>query len=194
MRSHRRGVSPLFGVLACVLSWSVAPIAGAAVTPEQERRLEVPVTPKVPPRAAGATNPEETMGCRRLPSSRPVVKLNLKPETDIVDLVAWISSITCRQFLVPGTVLANTKKVTVYAPQLITPEDAYRLFLSALDSVGLTVQESGRFLRIIETSKGRNSALPLDGFAGELLSNASDQESSQRQAPAAKPSASAVAR
>jgi hypothetical protein len=168
-----------------VLSWAVAPTAGA-VPGEQARPVNVAPAAKTAPRivvaetvsAAKAVIPnrDETMGCRRLPSSPARVKLNLKPETDIVDLVAWISSITCRQFLVPGTVLASTKKVTVYAPQLITPDGAYHLFLSALDSVGLTVQESGKFFRIIETSKAKNSDLPLYGFAGQLISKDATRE------------------
>lgn len=182
MKNHGRTttpfLSPFLGVLACALSFAPVSIAGAA-TREREARLEAPAQPKAPQGAVAETTTaqrDEAPGCRRLPSGRPIVKLNLKPETDIVDLTAWISSITCRQFLVPGTVLANTKKVTVYAPQLITPEGAYQLFLSALDSVGLTVQESGRFLRIIETAKAKSTAVPLYGFAGQRLSDAPDQK------------------
>jgi hypothetical protein len=177
MTSHRRGIALLCGVLTCVLSWAVAPAAGA-VAGERERPVKAAAEASAPARVvaetvtaekAGATVQEETAGCRRLPRGPARVKLNLKPETDIVDLVAWISSITCRQFLLPGTVLATPRKITVYAPQLITPDGAYLLFLSALDSVGLTVQESGRFFRIIETSKAKSSDLPLYGFAGQLL-------------------------
>jgi hypothetical protein len=111
----------------------------------------------------------------------------LKPDTDIVDLVTWMSSISCRQFVLPATILATPRKITVIAPQLITLDDAYRLFLSALDSVGLTIQESGRFLRIIETSKAKNSPLPLYGFAGERLSNVPEHQASDRELKAATP-------
>lgn len=178
MANRRRTISSLCGVLTCVVSWTLAPVAGA-VPGEREWRVEAPPARKVAPRAVAdavattkpvAANQDETPGCRRLPNSPARVKLNLKPETDIVDLVAWISSITCRQFLVPGTVVASPRKVTVYAPQLITPDGAYRLFLSALDSVGLTVEESGKFLRIIETAKAKSGARPLYGFAGQRLS------------------------
>ena len=96
------------------------------------------------------------------------MKLNLKPDTELGDLISWISSITCKQFILPGTIPANSKKVTVVAPQLITPEEAYRLFLAALDSVGLTVQDSGKFFRIIETVKARGNA-PLIGIDGEVV-------------------------
>ena len=72
------------------------------------------------------------------------MKLNLKPDTELGDLIAWISSITCKQFLLPGTIPANSKKVTVVAPELITPEEAYRLFLGALDSAGLDRRALGQ--------------------------------------------------
>ena len=52
------------------------------------------------------------------------------------------------------------------APQLITPEEAYQLFLAALDSVGLTVQESGKFYRIIESGRAKMGA-PMPGADGE---------------------------
>jgi hypothetical protein len=104
--------------------------------------------------------------CRRLPAGRRVVKLNLKPETEVADLVTWISSITCETFVLPGTIAAG-KKVTIYSPELITTAEAYRLFLAAIDSVGLTVYRTGKILRIIETPKAKLSAIPVIGFDDE---------------------------
>jgi len=100
--------------------------------------------------------------CRKLPAGKRVVRLNLKPNTDVTDLVTWISVVTCKQFLLPGA-LAAGKTVTVFAPQLITPEEAYRLFLDALDSVGLTIYPSGRFLRVVETGAAKTSPIPVIG-------------------------------
>ena len=116
-------------------------------------------TPPPPANAGGVTGSTQLIGekdfntCKKFPSGKRIVKLNLKPDTELGDLIAWISSITCKQFLLPGTIPANSKKVTVVAPELITPEEAYRLFLGALDSAGLTVEQSGKFLRIVETAK-----------------------------------------
>jgi general secretion pathway protein D len=104
--------------------------------------------------------------CHKFPGNRRIVKLNMKPDTELGDLISWISSITCKQFLLPGTIPSNSKKVTVVAPQLITPEEAYQLFLAALDSVGLTVQESGKFYRIIESGRAKMGA-PMPGAEGE---------------------------
>ena len=99
--------------------------------------------------------------CKKIPAGKRVVRLTLKPETDLTSLVAWISSITCKSFLVPGTIPPESKKVTVIAPGIMTPAEAYQLFLSSLDSVGLTVEPSGWFSRIIETTKAKSSSIPV---------------------------------
>jgi general secretion pathway protein D len=98
--------------------------------------------------------------CRVLPAGKRLVRLNLKPNTDVADLVAWISSITCKSFVLPGNI-ATGKTVTIVSPQLITPAEAYRLFLAALDSVGLTVYPDGRLLRVIPVEKAKQSAIPV---------------------------------
>jgi general secretion pathway protein D len=136
----------------------------------------VPATP--PPSAsnpivtgtADMPGEKEFNSCKKFPAGKRIVKLNMKPDTELGDLISWISSITCRQFLLPGTIPANSKKVTIVAPQLITPEEAYRLFLAALDSVGLTVEPSGKFLRIIETLRAKSTSIPVYGSEDNMPS------------------------
>lgn len=98
--------------------------------------------------------------CRRLPPGTRL-KLNLKPNTDLVDLVSWISAITCRRFIVPGTIPSQSRTVTIIAPRTITVGEAYDLFLDALDAVGLTVYSTGGALRVIETSKIKSAPIPV---------------------------------
>ena len=144
------------------------------------RRLPVPAQTSAPAATATPTTTttpvttgtadagdKEFNTCKKFPAGKRVVKLNMKPDTELGDLLAWISSITCRQFILPGTIPANSKKVTIIAPQLITPEEAYRLFLAALDSVGLTVEPSGKFLRIIETLRAKSTSIPVYGIDDE---------------------------
>ena len=149
---------------------------GAAVN----RRRPPPRFPRVAaPTAVGTVSGSAVIGekefnsCKKFPSGKRIVKLNLKPDTELGDLISWISSITCKQFLLPGTIPANSKKVTIVAPELITPEEAYRLFLGALDSVGLTVQPSGKVLRIIETVKAKSGPIPLYGEDSDVPQNES---------------------
>ena len=98
--------------------------------------------------------------CRKLPAGKRL-KLNLKPNTEVADLIVWIASITCKQFVLPGAIASTSKTVTIIAPQPVTSAEAYQLFLDALDSVGLTVYPSGRFMRVIETAKAKASPIPI---------------------------------
>jgi general secretion pathway protein D len=111
------------------------------------------------PAVAGADG-GAVSSCRKLPP-RKRLKLNLKPNTELGDLIAWIAAITCKQFVLPGTIPSTSKTVTIIAPQPLTAGEAYQLFLQALDSVGLTVYPSGRFMRIIETEKAKASPIPV---------------------------------
>src|SRR5450432_162801 len=159
------------------------------VTPRRTRQNPQSVPAAVVAPAAGATSggfpggasasgstvvgEKDFNSCKKFPSGKRIVKLNLKPDTELGDLISWISSITCKQFLLPGTIPSNSKKVTIVAPELITPEEAYRLFLGALDSVGLTVQPSGKVLRIIETVKAKSGPIPLYGEDSDVPLNES---------------------
>jgi general secretion pathway protein D len=158
LRRANRGANPLLGSPTGATpppAGTPSPAAGAGGVPGATATGEL-------------TGEKEFNSCKKFPANRRIVKLNMKPDTDLGDLISWISSITCKQFVLPGTIPANSKKVTIIAPQLITPEEAYRLFLSALDSVGLTVAPSGKFLRIIETPRAKTSPIPLWGQDGEM--------------------------
>jgi general secretion pathway protein D len=87
--------------------------------------------------------------------------MTLKPDTEVADLIAWISSITCEQFIIPGSIDVHGKKVTVVSPQLITRQEAYQLFLDALDSAGLTLVRTGRFWLVVETARARTFPIPF---------------------------------
>lgn len=144
--------------------------ANPPVPPAAPAARPVPPPPPPPPAAKPGETPatpgageipgeKEFNSCKKLPAGKRIVRLNLKPDTDVMDLIGWISSITCAQFIV--AVPVQGKKLTIISPQLITPEEAYRLFFSALDSVGLTVEPTGKFLRVVENAKARFAPLPI---------------------------------
>ena len=105
---------------------------GPTLTPKQLRRANRAANPLLgsppgatPPPAAtppaagaggipGPTATGELAGekefnsCKKFPANRRIVKLNMKPDTDLGDLISWISSITCKQFVLPGTIPANS--------------------------------------------------------------------------------------
>ena len=139
------------GRLIALLLLALAAIAA----PRTARAAERPGTKAAPPSILDGGD-----ACRRLPAGKRL-KLNLKPNTDLFDLVSWISAITCKHFIVPGTIPSQGKTVTIISPQPITAAEAYDLFLDALDSVGLTVYPSGKVLRVIETSRVKSAPIPL---------------------------------
>lgn len=96
--------------------------------------------------------------CRSFPGNKKV-SINLKPETELLELIGWIKAISCRPFILPSNI--RQSKVTIIAPQLVTAAEAYRIFLSALESMGLTVQPDGQVLKIIESNRARESSIPV---------------------------------
>jgi hypothetical protein len=144
----------------------------------------VPVAPAPPPGPApdswsSSAALSEFNTCRKVPPGKKVVKMNLKPDAELPDLVAWISSITCKSFVLPGGI-GSGKKITIVAPSVMTREEAYASFLNALDSIGLTVEKSSGYLRIIETAKAKSSSLPVYGFDGRPTGSANAKSASDK--------------
>jgi hypothetical protein len=136
------------------------------------RTVPAPVATPPPPPAPAAppstAQPVTDLGfntCQKIPAGKRAVKMNLKPEVELPELVAWISSITCKTFVLPGH-LTGGKKVTVVSQGAMTRDEAFAMFLSALDSVGLTVERGPGYYKIIETSKAKTSSVPVYGFDG----------------------------
>ena len=105
--------------------------------------------------------PKEDGSCKKPPSEKALVKLNLKPDTEVAEVVSWFSAVTCTPMLMSSGVPLAGKKITILAPKPITVAEARRLFFAALDSVGLAVERNGKFLRIIEAGRARSSITPI---------------------------------
>jgi hypothetical protein len=150
------------------------PLFVAPYTAGRPARWKNAPGPRSEPHPATAEAPDvfadqDFNSCRKQSDRNRLVKLTLKPDTNVDDLVVWISSITCREFVWSEAIAARNKKVTIVAPLAMTPRQAFRLFLNALDSVGLTVEPSGKFWRIIEIHKVKSTPIPLYGFDGRRL-------------------------
>ncbi|MCC6750794.1 MAG: type II secretion system secretin GspD [Deltaproteobacteria bacterium] len=113
-----------------------------------------------PAEPGAAPGEKEFNECVKIPSRRRI-KITLKPESDLNDLVAWISSMTCRRFVIASNLA--TQKVTLVSPTPVTAQEAYRAFLSALDVMGLTVVPTGRYLKIVQGNWAIQSSIPTYG-------------------------------
>jgi general secretion pathway protein D len=90
-----------------------------------------------------------------------MVAVTFKPDTRLEDVITWAMGFTCRSFLYDPRIVATGKKVTIIAPERMTAADAYRAFLAALATIGLTVVEDSGMLRIVEAQTARKEHVPL---------------------------------
>jgi general secretion pathway protein D len=87
--------------------------------------------------------------------------VTLKPETELKDLLAWAMGFTCKNFIYESSILQRSRKLTVIAPNKMTPQQAYRLFLVGLSTMGLTVVPKGNVLRIVESANAKTETVPI---------------------------------
>ncbi len=154
---------------------------------DRDRDRDMRPTPKRPvmPLAAAATGAagkkkasdavpgeKEFNECVKIPRRRRI-KVTLKPDSDLKDLVAWISSMTCKKFILASNLRAQ--KVTLVSPVPVTAATAYRAFISALDVMGLTVVPTGRYLKVVQGNWAIQSNVPTYTYRQRRRLPRSDQ-------------------
>src|SRR3954471_3635600 len=140
----------------------ISVIAGAAVP---RVSLAQPATTPVANTTPGATGAPATgeddklYNCKQQKTGQVVV--SFKPETELKDLITWVMGFTCKNFIFEPRIVSTGKKVTLIAPNKMTPTEAYRLFLVALSTMGLTVVPKGNALRIVESAIAKSETVPI---------------------------------
>jgi len=64
-----------------------------------------------------------------------------RPDTSVMDLAAWLTGFTCKNIVIDAEVRARVPRVTIIAPNKMTPKQALQLFVDAVEATGLTVQQ-----------------------------------------------------
>jgi general secretion pathway protein D len=101
---------------------------------------------------------EGLYNCRR---ARRRVSVSFKPEVNLKDLITWAMGFTCKNFVFGAGVGGRSAKVTIIAPKKMSPRQAWRVFLVALQTMNLTVVPKGNVLKIMEAPRAKTSSLPL---------------------------------
>src|SRR5262245_4532970 len=52
------------------------------------------------------------------------ISVTLKPETELKDLLAWAMGFTCKNFIYESSILQRSKKLTIIAPNRMSPQQA----------------------------------------------------------------------
>jgi general secretion pathway protein D len=112
-----------------------------------------------PPPAESVPGEDDALYSCKQRSGQVVV--TFKTDAEIKDLITWVMGFTCKAFLLDPRVVATGRKISILAPNPMTAADAYRVFLAALATAGLTVVPRGNTLRVVEAAAARKEALPI---------------------------------
>jgi hypothetical protein len=97
--------------------------------------------------AANPPPPERTVYPCRPAGPGTIIRLTFRPETPIRDFLVWLSLTYCKNVAVDSAILASDITATVTAPDTLTPDQAQRLILGAIEATGLiVVQKHDTFL------------------------------------------------
>ncbi len=117
----------------------------------------VPVATEPAPAPAAPTAPADQVELRKIKSTDDYVTLNFT-NIDINALIKVMSELTRRNFILDERV---TGKITIMTPTKMSPDEAYQVFLSALEIKGFTAVEDGSVTRIIPSATARQSGLKV---------------------------------
>jgi general secretion pathway protein D len=114
--------------------------------------------PAAAPGGAATGEDEALYSCKRRTGQ---VAVTFKPETELKDLITWVMGFTCKNFILDPRIVSTGKKVTVIAPNKMSSGEAYRVFLVALSTMGLTIVPKGNVLRIVESATAKTETVPI---------------------------------
>jgi len=117
-----------------------------------------PAPPAATPGTPVLGEDEALYSCKRRTGQ---VAVTFKPETELKDLITWVMGFTCKNFILDPRIVSTGKKVTVIAPNKMSSTEAYRVFLVALSTMGLTIVPKGNVLRLVESATAKSETVPI---------------------------------
>lgn len=98
---------------------------------------------------------------KNCPRISPSAKMALDITDEELDTIVKMMACMVRKNIIVSKPLKG-KKITVYSPVKVSPNEVYRVFLTALAVNGMTITKKGRFLEIIEIKDAqKTSEMPL---------------------------------
>ena len=154
-------------VIACFTAWTFAfvPSFASAGPPPPASTARGVVAPELTGDESGVL-PFNT--CKKQPRGAKFT-ITLPKEAELEDLVNWMMTISCQKFIWDPKVRSG--KVTILSPEAITVSEAYAAFYAALQQMGLTVEPSGDYFKIVETQNSESKNLPVYGPEGRAPNN-----------------------
>ena len=105
---------------------------------------------------AARLDEEEAAAGAEAPDSDNKIQLNFR-DVEILNVIRLMSELTGKNFLVDGNVRG---KVTLIAPEPVSIDEAYQVFLSILEIQGFTVVPQGPIIKVIPSADIKDSPIP----------------------------------
>ena len=128
---------------------------GVGLTSASTVRAAPPSNPSEPAELSGD---EQLNTCKKWRAGQRYT-ITIPPEAELEQLVKWMSSISCQKFIWNSKIRSG--KVTVLSPESITLREAYAAFYAALESMGLTVEPTADYFKIVEIANAKGLNLPM---------------------------------
>jgi general secretion pathway protein D len=147
--------------------WGIALVlvaAGArAEGPTHQKNAPKPAPPPVVAEPNSDEKPGEAVftGCHKYPESKRF-RWGVRGEVGVPELVASLGEIGCQTILVGPQIAQRGGKVSLEVPDLLSASEVYKLFYSALEVMGLTVEVSGKTLKVVDIARAMEASRPLD--------------------------------
>ena len=105
---------------------------------------------------AARLDDEETAAGVEAPGNSNKIQLNFR-DVEILNVIRLMSELTGKNFLVDGNVRG---KVTLIAPEPVSLDEAYQVFLSILEIQGFTVVPQGPVIKVIPSADIKDNPVP----------------------------------
>ncbi|NVB36711.1 type II secretion system secretin GspD [Pseudenhygromyxa sp. WMMC2535] len=96
--------------------------------------------------------------CKKWPAGKKFT-ITIPREAELEQLVQWMMTISCQKFIWNEKIRSG--KVTVLSPEKVTLREAYAAFYAAIESMGLTVEPTGDYFKIVESADAKSLNLPV---------------------------------
>ena len=105
---------------------------------------------------AARLDDEEAADQVAAPDSGNKIQLNFR-DVELLNVIRLMSELTGKNFLVDGNVRG---KVTLIAPEPVSIDEAYQVFLSILEIQGFTVVPQGTVIKVIPSADIKDNPIP----------------------------------
>jgi general secretion pathway protein D len=107
-----------------------------------------------------------------VPHGQELVSIDFPNGVNLSDIIKTIGVWTGKNFIL-GQGVSGNSKISIISQELVTKEEAYQAFLSALNISGFTTVETGKIVKILPISNAKSSNIKT--YYGETWAPATDE-------------------